>query len=176
MKERLSRMFPETVSLSKDVRKGVWKRQPWAHLSRVTGNPGGRGHWLRNQEVGAGAQKEPMTELRRAENKTNTGWEMKIRWRRLRDKDWWPRAGNKKGKSVWHCLLGWDGTEESSRAVKTSQEKWIEKFHPCLRSNWVSTQCRAMGFLFCFNLLLKNLRRFHKCIKRTLLRLKKIYH
>lgn len=38
----------------------------------------------------------------------------------------------------------------------------------------MSTQCQAMGFLLCFNLLLKNLRRFHKCIKRTLLRLKNL--
>lgn len=81
-------MFPETLSLSKDLRKGVWKWQPGAHLSSVTGNPGGRGHWLRNQEMGVGAQKQPVTGLRRAANKTNRGWETKIRWRWLKDKDW----------------------------------------------------------------------------------------
>lgn len=38
----------------------------------------------------------------------------------------------------------------------------------------MSTQSRAMRFLSCFNLLLKNLRQFHICIKRTLLRLKNL--
>lgn len=45
MQERLSRTFPEIVSLSKNLRQGVW-----THLISMTGNSSGRGHWLRNQE------------------------------------------------------------------------------------------------------------------------------
>lgn len=52
----------------------------------MTGNPARRGNQPRNREVGAGAQEEPATGMRSAENKTSEGWQLKIVWRCLKDR------------------------------------------------------------------------------------------